>query len=143
MRQHSRSGRSRAVRLQRITLNLASMIDVTFLLLIYFILTTVLAFPEDRLSPALQVQREAAAGSLADFQPQIVEVHMVDDLPGYSIGGLMVRERRELAEILRPLPKSAGLFVQVADQVPVGFAITAIQVARDAGFEQVTYVPAR
>jgi biopolymer transport protein ExbD len=40
-----------------VTLNLASMIDLTFLLLIYFMVTTVLARPEDRLSPTLQGPR--------------------------------------------------------------------------------------
>jgi biopolymer transport protein ExbD len=129
--------------IDRITLNLASMIDVTFLLLIYFLLTTVLATPEDRLSPMLQVQREAAAGSLADFQPQIIDVRIVDGAPAYSIGGRVTRDRHGLEEILGPLPKSAGVFVQVADQVPVGYAIAAIQVARDVGFDQVTYVPAK
>ncbi len=129
-------------RLDRITLNLASMIDVTFLLLIYFLLTTVLAVPEDRLNPMLQVQRDAASGSLADLQPQIVEVRMVDGSPAYAIGGRLVRTRGELFEIIEPLPKSAGAFVQVFDHVPVGFAITAVQVARDAGFDDVTYVPA-
>lgn len=126
----------------RITLNLASMIDVTFLLLIYFILTTVLAKPEDRLSPMLQVQRQDAAGSAADLQPQIVDVRMVDGAAVYLMGGRQFRTRRELADMLEPLPKSAGLFVQVFDHVPVGFAVAAIQVARDVGFEQVTYVPA-
>lgn len=126
----------------RITLNLASMIDVTFLLLIYFILTTVLAKPEDRLSPTLQVQRQDAAGSAADLQPQIVEVRIVDGAAVYIMGGRQFPTRRELADMLEPLPKSAGLFVQVFDHVPVGFAVAAIQVARDVGFEQVTYVPA-
>ena len=50
------------------------MIDVTFLLLLYFMVTTVLAKPEDRLSPTLQTQRDSAVSSASDFQPQIVEV---------------------------------------------------------------------
>ena len=63
---------------KRITLNLASMIDVTFLLLIYFMVTTVLVDKEDHLSPTLQTQRDAATGEASDFQPQIVEVLMLD-----------------------------------------------------------------
>ena len=43
-------------RLSHTALNLASMIDVTFLLLIYFIVTTVFTFPEDKLSPALKIE---------------------------------------------------------------------------------------
>ena len=58
MRIRHRTNRRR----QTVTLNLASMIDVTFLLLLYFLVTTVLASPEDRLSPALQTRSENAAG---------------------------------------------------------------------------------
>ena len=50
-------------------------------------------------------------------------------------------ERRELGEVLRQLPSDQGIFVQVYDRVPVGFAVAALQEATDAGFSQVTYVP--
>ena len=53
MRIRARPSRRRA---ERITLNLASMIDVTFLLLIYFMVTMVLQDQEDHLSPTLQTQ---------------------------------------------------------------------------------------
>ena len=46
-----------------------------------------------------------------------------------------------LLEALEPLPKEAGVFIKVHEGVPVGFAVAALQVARDAGFDQVTYVP--
>ncbi|MHC4106563.1 MAG: ExbD/TolR family protein [Planctomycetota bacterium] len=129
-------------RLERITLNLASMIDVTFLLLIYFMVSTVLARPEDRLSPTLQTEREAIEAGMSDFQPQIVEVLVVDGAPAYRVGARVLRTRAELVEVLGGLPKTVGVFVKVFDQVSVGFAVVAVQTARDAGFEQVTYVPA-
>lgn len=124
-----------------ITLNLASMIDVTFLLLMYFMVTMVLAQPEDRLSPSLQTRADSAAGPAADFQPQIVEVLLVDRTPAYRLGTEIFRSKRELLAALHHLHTPAGLFVKVSDGVPVGFAAAAIQAARDAGFEQVTYVP--
>ena len=46
-----------------------------------------------------------------------------------------------MAAALEGLPTSVGVFIKVFDGVEVGFAVAAIQVARDAGFEQVTYVP--
>ena len=128
--------------IERITLNLASMIDVTFLLLIYFMVTTVIARPEDKLSPALSVQREGKAGIDADYEPQIIEAQRREQGPVYVLNGRMLEDRRALAATLEPLPKSKGIFVKVHDKVPVGFAVAAIQVARDAGFKQVTYVPA-
>ena len=130
-------------RLDRIMLNLASMIDVTFLLLIYFMVTMVLTAQEDHLSPTLQTQRDAASGEASDFQPQIIDVLMLEGAPAYRLGPRVIRQREVLFEALRELPTSVGVFINVSDGVPVGFAVAAIQVARDAGFEQVTYVPAR
>jgi biopolymer transport protein ExbD len=118
------------------------MIDVTFLLLLYFLVTTVLAKPEDRLSPALQTRSENAAGPTADFQPQIVEVLMLDGAAAWRLGTEVFRDKWTLTEALRPLHKPGGLFVKVFDQAPVGAAAAALQAGRDAGFEQVTYVPA-
>lgn len=130
-------------RAERITLNLASMIDVTFLLLIYFMVTTVIAQPEDRLSPTLQTQDDAAAGTMQDFQPQIVEALVLDGRAVYRLGTRVIEDRETLLAALKVLPKDPGVFVHVTDQVPVGFAVTAVQIARDAGFDQVTYVPAK
>ena len=129
-------------RLERITLNLASMIDVTFLLLIYLMVTMVLRDREDHLSPTLQTESEAAAGEASDFQPQIIEVMMFEGAPAYRLGSRVMRDRSELAEAIAHLPRSVGIFVKVKGGVPVGFAVQAIQVSRDAGFDQVTYVPA-
>ena len=43
--------------------------------------------------------------------------------------------------VLADLPRDIGIFVRVHPDVPVGFALAAVQSTRDAGFEQVTYVP--
>lgn len=125
-------------RAQRITLNLASMIDVTFLLLIYFMLTTVLVQPEDRLSSTLQTRTGAAP---SDLQPQVIEVVMHDGEAVYRLGEQMLNSRAALAQVLASLPKSEGIFVQVSDAAPVDAAVTALQLSHDAGFAQVTYVP--
>jgi biopolymer transport protein ExbD len=118
------------------------MIDVTFLLLTYFMVTMVLAAQEDHLSPTLQTERDSASGEASDFQPQIIEVIALDGAPAYRLGTAVMRNRRELAATLEPLPKSVGVFVKVDDGIPIGVTVAAIQVARDVGFEQVTYVPA-
>ena len=125
---------------QRITLSLASMIDVTFLLLAYFIVTSARAH-EDKLSPNIQTQQQAQ-GTPSDFQPQIVRVAIEAGSPVYRLGERIMTDKEQLREALRGLHKETGVFVHVADGVPIGFAVAGIQAARDAGFEQVTYVPA-
>lgn len=118
------------------------MIDVIFLLLIYLIITMVIRAEEDHLSPSLQTRRESGAGAVSDFQPQIIDVLPVDGAPSYRLGARIMTQRSELAHALQGLPKSVGVIVRVGPGVPVGFAVTAIQICHDAGFEQVTYVPA-
>jgi biopolymer transport protein ExbD len=130
-------------RTDRITLNLASMIDVTFLMLIYFMVTMVLERQEDHLSPTLQTEHESAAGAASDFEPQQIEVLVLDGAPAYRLGSRVMRLRGDLEDALAPLPKSVGVFVKVSGGVSVDFAVAAIQASRDAGFDQVTYVPAQ
>lgn len=125
----------------RITLNLASMIDVTFLLLIYFIQTMIIAPEEDSVSPALRVHDRESAGERSDFQPQIIEVVRVDGQTVFRLGSQMFNTQRALTDALQPLPKDAGVFVRVTDDVRVDHAMAALQAAHDAGFEKVTYDP--
>ena len=124
-----------------VTLNLASMIDLTFLLLIYFMVTTILAQPEDRLSPTLQTRSESAMGAQADFAPQIVDVLRGDGIPAFQLGTELYHDRPTLTKALVKLHRPAGLFVRGSGRVPVASIAAALQAGRDAGFDQVTYVP--
>ncbi len=120
---------------------MSSMIDVTFLLLIYFIVTSVLTPPEEELIPALQVE-EGTIATETELEPQIVKVTTNAGQQQYEIGGQLLASRADLATVLMRLPHEPGLIVRVDGTVTVGFALAAIQEARDAGFEKVTYVPA-
>lgn len=136
----SRRRKKNRRRVDRVAISLSSMIDVTFLLLLYFMITTIIIEPEDRLRPQLQTSSESAAGSQL-LDPQIIEVLNIEGTPVYRIGARAMASREELGDLLDQLPKSEGLFVKVYDRVPVGFAVAALQEANDAGFSQVTYVP--
>ncbi|MCH2149668.1 MAG: biopolymer transporter ExbD [Phycisphaerales bacterium] len=117
------------------------MIDVTFLLLVYFMVSTVLALPEDQLTSSIQTRDADASGMQADFQPQIVEVLRLDGAPAYRLAGQTFVDPNALVSVLSELPRDIGIFIRVHPDVPVGFALAAVQSATDAGFEQVTYVP--
>ena len=137
-RRQTRRSRRRA---ERLTVNLTSMIDVTFLLLVYFLVSTVLSRPEDLLSSSIQTRESDAAGAEIDFQPQIIEVIRLDGAPMYRLAGRTFVDAGALVDVLSDLPRDIGIFVRVHGDVPVGFALAAVQSTRDAGFEQVTYVP--
>src|SRR5690606_41534405 len=80
-------------RQDRVTLNMASFIDATFLLLAYFLVTTSLTMPEDRLSPTLQT-RSPEAGQASDFQMQKVDVLRIDGEPVYRLSSRVLRDRK-------------------------------------------------
>ncbi|MEY4119341.1 MAG: hypothetical protein RLZZ116_2669 [Planctomycetota bacterium] len=123
-------------------LNLASMIDATFLLLAYFIFTSGAGMNESKLSPNLRVQQGTDAKD--DLEPQVVEVlRGGEGKVVFRLGSVDYRDRDELAGAVKTLAKDRGLFVRVYSGVDVGSAATAMQVGRDAGFEAVTYVPAK
>ena len=119
---------------------MSSMIDVTFLLLIYFLVTTVLTPPEDELSPALEVQ-EGASATPDELEPQVLDVVKQGNEELYLIGSQTISTREALASVLSKLPHEPGLIVKVNGTTSVAFALAAIQEARNAGFEKVTYVP--
>ncbi|MDZ4756348.1 MAG: biopolymer transporter ExbD [Phycisphaerae bacterium] len=125
------------------TLNMASMIDATFLLLAYFIFTTGVTARESQLSPNITAEKTSAGARAGDFEPQVIEVLKRSDGPVYKLGERYFTSRPALTEALRSLEKSAGLFVRVSPGPTVGFATAAVQAGRDAGFDQVTYVPAK
>lgn len=117
------------------------MIDVTFLLLIYFIVTTVLTPPEAELTPALKVE-QGVEQRTNDLEPQVITVKTQNSRPVYQLGDQVLFDRNQLATMLAKLPHEPGVIIRVEDSVTVGFAIAAVQEARLAGFERVTYVPA-
>ncbi|MDA0803601.1 MAG: biopolymer transporter ExbD [Planctomycetota bacterium] len=123
-------------------LGLTSMIDATFLLLAYFIFTSGMQRPESDLRAQTATESDRASGA-AMLEPQVVDV-----LPG-AAGGAVFRlgvvnhsDRQSLETALRGLPRGPGLVVRVHDGVIVADAAAAMQAGRNAGFEEVSYVPA-
>ena len=123
-------------------LPLTSMIDVVFLLLIYFLVTLSMRVGEASLSSALKTDTKGA-GRTADLQPQIVHVEAGADRRGvFRIGQRVVGSKDELRAILAQLPKEGGIILRVRGDAPVAAAAAADQACKDAGFTRMSYVPA-
>lgn len=120
---------------------MTSMIDVVFLLLIFFMVTVSATPPEAELSSTLNPQSESA-GAGAVLQPQIISVERSGDAVVYRLGAHALTSRADLARLLRELPKASGVVVRVANDVPVEAAAGTLQVCKDTGFTKVSYVPA-
>ncbi len=134
-RHHGLTGMARG------TLPMTPMIDVVFLLLIFFLITVSASSPESDIASTLNPQSERQ-GAAADFQPQIISVVRQDDMVLYLLGSHKLSSRSELARLLRELPKASGVVVKVSNNVPVEAAAGVLQTCKDVGFTKVSYVPA-
>ncbi|USN98497.1 MAG: biopolymer transporter ExbD [Phycisphaeraceae bacterium] len=119
-------------------LPMTSMIDVVFLLLIFFMVTASFSSDEDKLSSALATEGGGKAGAL---QPQVVRIRFADGATVYEIGAHRLRSINSLRNLLSALPKEQGVVFRVSDGVPIDDAASALQAAVDAGFVKRSYVP--
>jgi biopolymer transport protein ExbD len=127
----------------KLELQMTSMIDCVFLLLIFFMVTSSFSLTERELDSAIKVRRAALSSAASDLQPAIVEI--VRGSGGsyvYKVGGREMTELEELTEVLRQFDnKFDGAIVRADDGAPFAMAATAIQACKNAGYALVSYVP--
>lgn len=126
-------------------LPLISLIDVVFLLLVYFLVTSDFSQSERRLPSA--VQTEGGGVRSVELQPQIIEIALDADAPPgglgvrFTIGQVVVRDQASLTAVLGRLPREPGVAVRADPAAPIAAVAAALQAAKDAGFEKRSYVP--
>ena len=126
---------------QKIELSMTSMIDVVFLLLIFFMTTASFVKTERELDTNIKNQ-DSASSAASDLEPAIVEIVNSGGRFVFRVGGREVAAAAELTDILRQFPsKLDGAYVKVSDDAPFEMAAAAIQSCKDADFTIVTYVP--
>ena len=125
-------------------LSMTSMIDVVFLLLIFFLVTTTFVKAERQLRPAIQVQEQTQESSQQGFlEPAVVHVKRNGNRNFFRLGGREMTTYDELLEVLLVFEnKEDGSFVVVDDQASFEMTAAALQACREAGFTSVSYVPA-
>ena len=80
---------------------MTSMIDVVFLLLVFFLVTTTFVRPERQLLSAIESNEREAASSESLLEPAVVEVAMVGDKTVYRIGAITTDDVQELKKVLQ------------------------------------------
>jgi biopolymer transport protein ExbD len=120
-------------------LPLTSMIDVVFLLLVFFLVTANFAKKENQLPSALQTEGGGVQSS--DMQPQIVSISVVDGVSVFTIGQVRCTDRQSLESVLSQLPREVGVAIKAEPDVPIQSIATALQASRNAGFARRSYVP--
>lgn len=136
-RSRAKKTRRRSARLG--SLPLTSMIDVVFLLLIFFLVTANFAQEEHKLPATLQTEGGGVQSS--DLQPQVLEIRMRGAAPVYVMGEVALLDASSLEGFLKDLPKEPGVAIKSEPEVPVWAIAAALQAARNAGFQRRSYVP--
>lgn len=121
---------------------MASMIDVVFLLLIFFMTTSRFVKTERDLDSGIKVERQSPGQQQSDFEPAIVDVVEANGSYVFRLGAREFTTQRALVNVLRQFEnKSSGAFVRVSDGVPFDKAAAAMQACETARFVTVSYVP--
>jgi biopolymer transport protein ExbD len=135
MKLTSRSARHGA----RVELQMTSMIDVVFLLLIFFMVTSSFNKTERQLDPAIKAERSGAAEG-RNLERAIIEIVRGEDGFVYRLGGREIATKEELVSVLSQFAnKEDGAFVRGSDDAPIDMAAAAIQACKQARFLVVTY----
>jgi biopolymer transport protein ExbD len=125
----------------KIDLQMTSMIDCVFLLLIFFMVTSSFNRTERELDTGLATEARSVKPA-GDLAPIVVEVIRGDGDFVFKVGGRQLASREELTDMLRKIEnKLDGAFVRAADDAPFLMASSAIQACKDAGFLKTTYAP--
>lgn len=123
-------------------LSTTSMIDVVFLLLIFFLVTTTFRKPESQIESNLRVNEERSSATTNDIEPAVVDILRENQKAVFRIGLTTTPDIDVISEILERYPdKTQGAFVRLANDCPFGMAATAVARCRRAGFNQVSMVP--
>lgn len=129
-------------------LGMTSLIDATFLLLAYFIFTVGVQRPEANLAAAMVMESQQVGGASL-LEPQVVEVMPSDSVSHsgaagavFQLGVVKHASAAALTAALAGLPRDPGVVIRVHAGVQVADAAAAMQAAVDAGFSEVSYVPA-
>lgn len=134
--------RYRPLKAAGLELSTASMIDVVFLLLIFFLVTTTFLPPERELDPAILVERQAQGATSVNVEPLSIEIIRHEGVAVYRVGATIGTELAGIQSIIDQYPdKTAGAWVQLSDDVPFGMAAVAVNACKQAGFQPVSLVP--
>ena len=125
------------------------MIDVVFLLLVFFVWTASFQIVEYRLPSQLSVQVGTNPESTLtppppenDFDDIVVRVRWAGDITVWTVNDSLVSGREELVETLVRIAKirrDTPVIIHPDPEVPLGVVLDAYDAARKAGFDEVQY----
>lgn len=124
-------------------LSTASMIDVVFLLLIFFLVTTSFRMPTRSLVTPIASQSASPDQIATDgIEPVILTIRSQNGEVGYELEGVKTGDAEVIRSVLEKMePKTAPMFVKVGDGIPFQSATSLISMCRSCGHDSVAWFP--
>ena len=126
----------------KIELSMTAMIDVVFLLLIFFLVTTTFVQPERHMAAGFHPGASSGIQPPSDLQPAVIEIIVSGNQTLFQLGAIRTENLMELKVPLEQFQnKSEGAFVKVAAGVPFERVAQTIGLCKSVGFNSVAYIP--
>ena len=124
-------------------LSSASMIDVVFLLLIFFLVTTSFRTPtQSVITPIVSSAVAPATVSVNDVEKVTLAVGNQSGKIGYEMGGVQTSDLSNVRKLLKELkPESVQILVKIGDEIPFQSAISVIALCKTCGHETAAWFP--
>lgn len=131
-------------RIPTLEISMTSMIDVVFLLLIFFLVTTTFVKPERQLNSNIKVERTDAGLQETDLEPALLDLFVVGDRVIFQLGARQTSKLEELKAAVDDFENKAdGAFVRVGPGVAFDHVARAIGMFKASGYANVSYLPAK
>ncbi len=129
-----------------LSLNLTGMIDVVFLLLIFFILTMTFIRPREWLPTPINLPGNVEAAlefeELDPDEPVVIVLKWQGFRPEWRLAGRVIQEYQELQTTLSALAEldaSLRIILDIDGDAPLGHGIDLYDACRWAGFRQIQF----
>ena len=114
----------------RAVVRIAGLVDLVFLLLAFFLVTTALLEPESRVAASL--------GARGETQQMVRPVHVMVESEGWLVGDRVIATPVALRRVLEALPRGPGIVIRSRKGVSAGAIVATIREARMAGVVTLT-----
>ena len=140
--------RSPFARREPLEIKMTPMIDVVFLLLVFFVWTASFQVVEYLLPSELStlLGNQAALEEPppeADFEDVVIRIHWTGDQPGWTINDQQADSLAELHQRLQAIAQvkqDAPVILHPDEEVPLGDVINVFDLSRLIGFEKIQFV---
>ena len=125
----------------KMELSTTGMIDIVFLLLVFFLVTSSFIQPEKELRPAIRTEKKTDAKSSSDLERAMIEIVPEGGSFLYKLGSTKTNDVDTLIDSLKSFPnKIDGAFVRADNDAPFDMTAKAISAAKKSGFIVVTFI---